>query len=309
MDQLIRIVLVDDHPVVLVGLANKLAGEADIHIVGRARRAPEAIGLAAELNPDIVILGMSSGGFNRPQAVTTFKEKIPGARVIVFTIEETQEDLLEAVNLGASSFFPRDAGAPQMAEIIRQVISSVPQPASSGARNPETGACISVEFFLHSRCFTGQLSCPVACRLLDYFNSSGGGKPDLESEVVEIELEQNRPGESIPRSIIEFVALADGSLRRGFGSMAGWITSPVVPKSPVPVQLETPGRRLAGKAYLTKGQSIQDMLNGEERFIPLTDVTIDQNDLFLGTRPFVAVNKQHINSIRREATGTALPHV
>ena len=104
-DRMIRIVLADDHPVVREGIRGMLQSLRR-HRGGRARRGsgPEAVALVAELHPDLVLMDLRMPGGDGVEATRTIAAAHPPTRVVVLTTYETDQDILRAIEAGASGY-------------------------------------------------------------------------------------------------------------------------------------------------------------------------------------------------------------
>src|SRR5687767_10505679 len=98
---MIRIVVVDDHPIVRQGLVATLDDEADFQVVGAASSAEEAIGLVQRQRPDVILLDLELPGMSGVEAIPRLREASPDARILVFTAYDTDERVLSAVRAGA----------------------------------------------------------------------------------------------------------------------------------------------------------------------------------------------------------------
>ena len=100
---MIRIVVVDDHPIVRQGLVATLDDEADFEVVGAAGSAEEAIAVVGRHRPDLVLLDLELPGMSGVEAVPRLREASPGPRILVFTAYDTDERVLSAVRAGAAA--------------------------------------------------------------------------------------------------------------------------------------------------------------------------------------------------------------
>jgi len=117
----IRVLVVDDHPVVRAGLANVLGAESDIDIVGQARDGREAIDKAVELEPDVIIMDISMPGCGGLEATSVLAHRLPRAKVLILTISDKEEDLFQAVRFGARGYLLKSAAIDDILAAIRQV--------------------------------------------------------------------------------------------------------------------------------------------------------------------------------------------
>ena len=117
----IRILLVDDHPVVRAGLASLLSRQPDMEVVGEAADGDEGIRLSAELGPDVVLMDLRMRVLDGVSATAAIRALPSAPRVLVLTTYDTDGDILRAVEAGASGYLLKDAPPPELAAAIRQV--------------------------------------------------------------------------------------------------------------------------------------------------------------------------------------------
>jgi DNA-binding NarL/FixJ family response regulator len=114
----IRVLLVDDHPVVRSGLAGLLSAETDIEVVGEAGDGAEGVARAAELRPDLVLMDLRMPVMDG--AVATAVITAAGtARVLVLTTYDTDTDILRAVEAGATGYLLKDTPREQLVAAVR----------------------------------------------------------------------------------------------------------------------------------------------------------------------------------------------
>ena len=120
MHDKIQMVLVDDHPLFRAGVAHTLQAEPDIEIVGQGASADEAIRLAAELLPDLILLDihMPGGGLHAARTITT---TCPVTRIVMLTVSEEEEDLLAALKAGARGYVLKGVPARELIRVVRAV--------------------------------------------------------------------------------------------------------------------------------------------------------------------------------------------
>jgi DNA-binding NarL/FixJ family response regulator len=116
---MIRVQLVDDHPVVRAGLAGILQGEPDIEVVGEAASADEAVTVARSTRPDVVLMDLRMPGGDGVTATVQVLAAVPGARVVVLTPYESDTDILRAVEAGAAGYLLKDASRAELVSAIR----------------------------------------------------------------------------------------------------------------------------------------------------------------------------------------------
>lgn len=116
---MIRLILVDDHPVVRHGIRGMLEAEPDLTVVGEASSGPEGVTLAAELRPDIVLMDLRMPGGDGVEATARIVATVPGVRVVVLTTYESDRDILRAIEAGAGGYLLKDASPAELAEGVR----------------------------------------------------------------------------------------------------------------------------------------------------------------------------------------------
>jgi DNA-binding NarL/FixJ family response regulator len=115
----IRILLVDDHPVVREGLRGMLDAEPDLVVIGEAGSGEEAVELAIAEQPDVILMDLRMPGLDGAGATEKIMSSAPGSRVIVLTTYETDADILRAVEAGATGYLLKDASRAELAGAIR----------------------------------------------------------------------------------------------------------------------------------------------------------------------------------------------
>ena len=116
-----RILVVDDHPVLRDGLVAVLSTQADFEVVGESESGPEAVLVAAELQPDIVMLDLEMPGMDGVEALKQMRDHDPDVRVIVFTAFDTDDRIMAALRAGAQGYILKGAPRDQVFEAIRVV--------------------------------------------------------------------------------------------------------------------------------------------------------------------------------------------
>jgi DNA-binding NarL/FixJ family response regulator len=117
----IRVLVVDDHPVVRQGLRTFLDLQDDITVVGEAADGDGAVAAAGELRPDVVLLDLRMPGSDGVAALRGLKEQHNPARVLVVTSHPEPAAVLPAVRAGAAGYVYKDVDPPALAAAIRAV--------------------------------------------------------------------------------------------------------------------------------------------------------------------------------------------
>jgi DNA-binding NarL/FixJ family response regulator len=116
---MIKVMIVDDHPVVRAGLVGILAAEKDLVVVGEAASADEAVTAARSLLPDVVLMDLRMPGGDGVTATAGVLAAAPAARVVVLTTYESDADILRAVEAGAAGYLLKDAARADLVAAIR----------------------------------------------------------------------------------------------------------------------------------------------------------------------------------------------
>jgi DNA-binding NarL/FixJ family response regulator len=151
----LRLLVVDDHPVVRAGLVAMLGEEPDFEVVGEAANGSEAVARAAELHPDVVLMDLRMPVMDGAEATARLREA-GGPPVLVLTTYDTDADIVRAVGAGAMGFLLKDAPRAMLADAVR------------AAARGET-----------------VLAPPVVARLANHMRSSPAG-PELTARELEV---------------------------------------------------------------------------------------------------------------------------
>jgi DNA-binding NarL/FixJ family response regulator len=150
-----RILLVDDHDLFRTGLRNLLE-ERGVHVVGEAAAGAEAVRLVRELAPDVVIMDLHMPGMSGIEAIRQIAAIAPLTRVLVLTISDNEEDVLNAILAGACGYLLKDASVDELIRGIEAaaVGESLVSPAIAGkvlqqvrasTVSPEVAAAVRAE--------------------------------------------------------------------------------------------------------------------------------------------------------------------
>lgn len=118
----IRILLVDDHSIVRMGLVTLLSSESDLQVVAEAEDGAEALDLHVSHKPDVTLLDLRMpGGPDGIETLQRLRAQAPEARVIVLTTSEFDEDVLRSVEGGAAGYLSKNVTRADLAAAIRRV--------------------------------------------------------------------------------------------------------------------------------------------------------------------------------------------
>lgn len=122
LPQVARILIVDDHELARSGMRAMLAPEPDLTVVGEARDGAEALRQCRELRPDLVLMDVRMPTLDGLAATRALKGEFPTIAVIVVTIYENPDYLLQALRAGAAGYVLKDATQQQLVTAIRQLL-------------------------------------------------------------------------------------------------------------------------------------------------------------------------------------------
>jgi two-component system, NarL family, response regulator DevR len=117
----IRVLIVDDHPIVRQGVRGVLANHADIQVVGEADSASTLFSIVDSLKPDVVLLDIRMPGQNGIEVTQRLKQDHPMIKVIILTTYDDDEYLFGALRAGAEGYLLKSASQEVLADSIRQV--------------------------------------------------------------------------------------------------------------------------------------------------------------------------------------------
>ncbi len=115
----IRLIIVDDHPVVRDGLRGMLASDPDLEVVGEASDGAEALALVASVQPDVVLMDLRMPRLGGAAAIRALTEQGSEARVLVLTTYDTDSDMVPALEAGATGYLLKDAPREELVRAIR----------------------------------------------------------------------------------------------------------------------------------------------------------------------------------------------
>ncbi|MGA5715977.1 response regulator [Bacillus bombysepticus] len=115
----IKVLLVDDHTVVLKGLAFFLSTQEDLELVGEANNGKEALVKVGETTPDVILMDLYMPEMDGVEATAYIKKEYPNVKVIVLTSFSDQAHVLPALRAGASGYILKDVEPDQLVEAIR----------------------------------------------------------------------------------------------------------------------------------------------------------------------------------------------
>ncbi len=118
-----RVLIVDDHAILRMGLASLLSSKKDIEVVGDAANGPEGIRRAIELKPDVVVMDLMMPGMDGAEATARLLEKAPDAKVLIITTFDTSDGIDRALKAGARGAIMKNCDFEELVDALRTVAS------------------------------------------------------------------------------------------------------------------------------------------------------------------------------------------
>jgi DNA-binding NarL/FixJ family response regulator len=133
----IRLLIADDHPLVRSGLRSMLQREPGVEIVGEARNGREAVELCRSLEPDLVLMDVRMPEMDGLEATRAIKQECPGTGILMVTMHENRDYMLEATKAGAAGYVLKDAPRNELLSAVRRVVDA--EPSNPQAAQPGHG--------------------------------------------------------------------------------------------------------------------------------------------------------------------------
>lgn len=117
----IRVLCVDDHRLVLKGIALIVSGEPDLKVVGCATTGEDAVALFKAQRPDVTLLDLQLPTMSGLEAIRAIREEDANARVVVVTMYQGDEDIHRALQAGAATYLLKDTLSDELVRVVREV--------------------------------------------------------------------------------------------------------------------------------------------------------------------------------------------
>ena len=117
----IRVLLTDDHTLFRQGIRTLLAAEPDIEVSGEAANASDAVTMARQVRPDVVLMDIGMQGMSSFEATRQIRKERPDTRVVFLSMYDDEDYLAECVDMGASGYILKESPADQLMTAIREV--------------------------------------------------------------------------------------------------------------------------------------------------------------------------------------------
>ncbi len=123
MKQKIRVLVVDDHAMMRLGLAEAIAEERHFQLVGEAANCAQAIESYRENHPDVVTMDFQLPGPDGADSTAQLRAAFPEARIVIFSVSEGEEDIWRAVEAGGMGYVPKSAEVEEVIKAIQEVVA------------------------------------------------------------------------------------------------------------------------------------------------------------------------------------------
>ena len=121
MDDKIRIMVVEDHPLFAEGLRRVVESEPDLEVIAEEQDGREAVNRALVVKPDVILMDVNLPSINGMQATREIKAELEDTAVVMLTAYHDDEQLFHALRAGAAAYFPKNVGSSDLLEAIREV--------------------------------------------------------------------------------------------------------------------------------------------------------------------------------------------
>jgi DNA-binding NarL/FixJ family response regulator len=115
----VRVLIADDHPLTRDGIRAALSDDSGIDVVAEATNGEEAVKLAGDVHPDVILMDIRMPGLGGIAATREITRSVPGTRVLILTVEETQARVGDAIQAGAAGYLLKDVDAAALARAVR----------------------------------------------------------------------------------------------------------------------------------------------------------------------------------------------
>lgn len=143
------VMLVDDHPLLRKGLRQLLTMSGEMEVVAEASNGKDAIKLASELDPDLILLDLNMQGMDGLETLRLLRDEGVTSRIVMLTVSDADEDVLSAISAGADGYLLKDMEPEDMLVQIERALSgkmvlseAVTQVLATAIRNPTTKSAV-----------------------------------------------------------------------------------------------------------------------------------------------------------------------
>ena len=222
--QPITVMLVDDHPVFRQGLRRVLESEDDLDVTAEVADGLEALRVAKELSPDVLLLDINLPGMNGLQVARSLKDAIVDINIIMLTAYHDDQQVFHAIRAGASAYFPKDVSPRRLIEAIRLVHQGSYVVEDRVLEKPQVGEWLLAQFEQVEGADAdslGALLVPLSPREMEILQHIAQGKSNKE---IAYELGISRQTvKNHMTSILRKLAVNDRTQAAIYALRRGWI--------------------------------------------------------------------------------------
>jgi DNA-binding NarL/FixJ family response regulator len=219
----ITVMLVDDHPVFRQGLRRVLESEDDLDVIAEVADGLEALRVAKQLVPDVILLDINLPSMNGLQVVRALKDAMFEINVIMLTAHHDDQQVFHAIRAGASAYFPKDVSPRRLIEAIRLVKQGSYVVEDRVLEKPQVGEWLLAQFqgADGTEGDGGALMVPLSPREMEILQHIAQGKSNKE---VAYELGISRQTvKNHMTSILRKLAVNDRTQAAIYALRRGWI--------------------------------------------------------------------------------------
>jgi DNA-binding NarL/FixJ family response regulator len=222
--QPITVMLVDDHPVFRQGLRRVLESEDDLDVIAEVDHGLEALRVATQLVPDVILLDINLPGMNGLQVARSLKDTLMDINIIMLTAYHDDQQVFHAIRAGASAYFPKDVSPRRLIEAIRLVHQGSYVVEDRILEKPQVGEWLIAQFEQAEGAETdslGALLVPLSPREMEILQHIAQGKSNKE---IAYELGISRQTvKNHMTSILHKLAVNDRTQAAIYALRRGWI--------------------------------------------------------------------------------------
>lgn len=144
MDTSTRVLIADDHPLILAGIRRALDRSEEIEVVGEATSGPQVLAMVERRRPEVVLLDLHMPGVDGPELIEAIRGQWPDVKTVVLSANEDRSSIDGALNAGASAYIVKSVNPSDLPSVIRQVAGGAifhapSRPASAAAAAESAG--------------------------------------------------------------------------------------------------------------------------------------------------------------------------
>jgi DNA-binding NarL/FixJ family response regulator len=220
----IKVLIIDDHPLFRRGIRWTLDAVEDIEVIGEVESGSEAVNLAEGMFPDVVLVDINLSGTNGLEVARNIKRRNPRVRLIMLSVFEDDEQLFNAIKVGASAYAVKSIHPDALLEMIREVAAGVYLINDTVMSKPHVASRVLNQFrelTSHTEELGGQLFAPLTSREIEILDCIARGMSNKE-----IANQLSISGQTVKNhitSILSKLQVNDRTMAVIFAIQKGWI--------------------------------------------------------------------------------------